>query len=62
VAIVQLEYPAVWPTFFRDLVSAARQGPGLADMLCRVMVAVDEDVISLEIPRRARCCWLTVDS
>ncbi|GBF91404.1 exportin [Raphidocelis subcapitata] len=51
VAIVQLEYPAVWPTFFRDLVAAARQGPGLADMLCRVMVAVDEDVISLEIPR-----------
>lgn len=51
VSIVQLEYPAVWPTFFRDLIAAAHQGPGLADMLCRVMVAVDEDIISLEIPR-----------
>lgn len=50
-SIVQLEYPAVWPTFFRDLIAVAHQGPGLADMLCRVMVAVDEDIISLEIPR-----------
>jgi len=53
VAIVQLEYPAVWPTFFRDLIAAAHQGPGLADMLCRVMVSVDEDIISLDIPRCA---------
>ena len=53
VAVVQFEYPAAWPTFFRDLIAAARQGPGLADMFCRVMASVDEDVISLEIARSA---------
>lgn len=51
VAIVKREYPAVWPGFFRELVSAAGSGPGLTDMFVRIMVAVDEDVISLDIPR-----------
>lgn len=35
----------------RELVSAAGSGPGLADMFARIMVAVDEDIISLDIPR-----------
>ena len=26
-------------------------GPGAADMFCRVLVAIDEDIISLDIPR-----------
>ena len=26
-------------------------GPGAADMFCRVLVALDEDVVSLDIPR-----------
>ena len=51
VSIVQLEYPTVWPSFFRDLIAAAAQGPGLADMFCRILVSIDEDIISLEIPR-----------
>jgi exportin-T len=51
VAIVKREYPAVWPSFFRELVAAAGSGPGLSDMFARIMVAVDEDVISLDIPR-----------
>lgn len=51
VAIVQLEYPSAWPDFFRDLIRAASQGPGLVDMFCRIMVSVDEDIISLDIPR-----------
>jgi exportin-T len=51
VSVVQLEYPHRWPSFFRDLVAAAHSGPGLADMFCRVMAAVDEDIISLDIPR-----------
>eukprot|EP00878_Enallax_costatus_P021623 GHUV01022908.1.p1 GENE.GHUV01022908.1~~GHUV01022908.1.p1 ORF type:complete len:615 (+),score=214.70 GHUV01022908.1:523-2367(+) len=53
VAIVKREYPAVWPGFFRELVAAAGSGPGLTDMFVRIMVAVDEDVISLDIPRSA---------
>jgi hypothetical protein len=58
VAVVKREYPAVWPGFFRELVAAAGSGPGLADMFARIMVAVDEDVISLDIPRWAfLCCF-----
>lgn len=54
VALVKMEYPAAWPGFFRELVAAANAGgPGLADMFARIMVAVDEDVISLDIPRCA---------
>ncbi|WIA12173.1 hypothetical protein OEZ85_012245 [Tetradesmus obliquus] len=53
VAVVKREYPALWPSFFRELVAAAGSGPGLADMFGRIMVAVDEDVISLDIPRSA---------
>eukprot|EP00879_Flechtneria_rotunda_P017634 GHRR01018485.1.p1 GENE.GHRR01018485.1~~GHRR01018485.1.p1 ORF type:complete len:825 (+),score=308.84 GHRR01018485.1:604-3078(+) len=53
VAIVKREYPRVWPNFFIELVAAAGTGPGLADMFVRIMVAVDEDVISLDIPRSA---------
>jgi hypothetical protein len=49
----QLEYPSVWPTFFHDLIGAAGQGSGLVDMFCRVLISVDEDIISLEIPRWA---------
>lgn len=51
VAIVKREYPTLWPGFFRELVAAASSGPGLADMFVRIMIAVDEDVISLDIPR-----------
>jgi exportin-T len=56
VAIVKREYPAVWPSFFRELVAAAGSGPGLSDMFARIMVAVDEDVISLDIPRWVLGC------
>lgn len=53
VGVVKAEYPAVWPNFFRELCAAAATGPGLADMFGRIMVSVDEDIISLEIPRSA---------
>jgi exportin-T len=55
VAVVKCEYPAVWPSFFRELVAAAASGPGLADMFVRILVSVDEDVISLDIPRCVPC-------
>jgi hypothetical protein len=38
----------------RELCAAAASGPGLADMFARIMVSVDEDIISLDIPR---CAW-----
>ncbi|KAG1677608.1 hypothetical protein FOA52_010389 [Chlamydomonas sp. UWO 241] len=51
VAVLQFEFPSVWPSFFHDLVSALGAGEGLVDMFCRVLVAVDEDLVTLDIPR-----------
>lgn len=33
------------------LVGMLGEGAGAADMFCRILVAIDEDVISLDIPR-----------
>ncbi len=51
VSVLQLEYPQDWPTFFQDLIRALGQGEGLIDMFCRILVSVDEDLVSLDIPR-----------
>ena len=32
------------------------EGPGVVDMFCRILVAVDDDVISLDISRQACAC------
>lgn len=47
----QYEYPAHWPTFFHDLIAATAQGDGVVDMFCRILLSVDEDIVSLDIPR-----------
>ncbi|KAK9812733.1 hypothetical protein WJX72_002830 [[Myrmecia] bisecta] len=51
VAVVQLEYPDQWPSFFEELLGLLSSGPAVVSMFCRIMQAVDEDIISLEIPR-----------
>ncbi|KAK9827309.1 hypothetical protein WJX81_002974 [Elliptochloris bilobata] len=51
VCIVQVEFPEQWPTFFTELVALLGGGEGPVDMFCRVLVAIDEDVVSLDIPR-----------
>mmetsp|Transcript_5354 Transcript_5354/g.11718 ORF Transcript_5354/g.11718 Transcript_5354/m.11718 type:complete len:1077 (-) Transcript_5354:655-3885(-) len=51
VSILQLEYPHDWPTFFQELIGALALGDGVVDMFCRILTAVDDDVISLEVPR-----------
>jgi len=47
----QAEYPARWPSAFRDLIAAAERSAPSADFFLRVLVSLDEDVISLDIPR-----------
>ncbi len=55
VSVLQQEYPQEWPTFFQDLIRAMlAQGDGLIDMFCRILVSVDEDLVSLDIPRYER--------
>ena len=48
---VQMEFPEQWPTFFTELVAMLGGGDGPVDMFCRVLVAIDEDVVSLDILR-----------
>ena len=48
---MQMEFPEQWPTFFTELVAMLGGGEGPVDMFCRVLVAIDEDVVSLDIPR-----------
>jgi exportin-T len=49
--VVQLDYPQQWPTFFHDMMAMLGQGAAMADVWCRVLVALDEEIISLDIPR-----------
>ena len=52
VAVLLFEYPTTWPRFFQDLIAAMKaMGEGLVDMFCRILVSVDEDLVSLDIPR-----------
>lgn len=53
VAIAATEYPDVWPTFFQDLLGTLGQGRQAVDLFCRILVSVDEDIISLDVPRSA---------
>ena len=43
----QMDFQAQW----RVLAGLLGEGAGAADMFCRVLTALDEDVISLDIPR-----------
>mmetsp|Transcript_3613 Transcript_3613/g.10404 ORF Transcript_3613/g.10404 Transcript_3613/m.10404 type:complete len:682 (-) Transcript_3613:1758-3803(-) len=51
VYIVQVEYPEQWPSFFQDLLALIHNGPHVVEMFCRILTAIDDDVISLDIPR-----------
>lgn len=44
---MQMDFKGQWAM----LMSILPDGPGAADMLCRVLVAIDEDIVSLDIPR-----------
>ena len=50
-AFPQFEFPVTWPRFFQDLVGVLVLGEGMVDMFCRIMPAVDEDLVTLDIPR-----------
>lgn len=46
-ACAQMDFKNQW----RVLVGMLGDGSGAADMFCRILVALDEDIISLDIPR-----------
>jgi hypothetical protein len=53
VAVAGHEYPDAWPSFFHDLLGTLGQGPPAVDLFCRILTSVDEDIISLDVPRSA---------
>lgn len=50
-ACLQEQYPGDWPSVFHDLIAMAQASQGAVDMLCRILASLDDDVISLEVPR-----------
>ena len=51
--LLQADFPARWQSAFQDVIGLLADGAGTADLFCRILTSVDEDVISLEIPRHA---------
>ena len=48
---MQEQYPAEWPSFFSELTAMAGEGAGAVDMFCRILLSLDDDIISLDVPR-----------
>lgn len=53
VALAAHEYPDEWPTFFQDLLGTLGRGTPAVDLFCRILASVDQDIISLDVPRSA---------
>ncbi|KAF3323439.1 exportin-T-like protein [Carex littledalei] len=54
-ALIRIEYPAIWPTALIDLIPNLNlqppAGPALSDMFARVLVVLDDDLLSQDYPR-----------
>uniref|UniRef100_A0A0D9X1E9 Exportin-T n=1 Tax=Leersia perrieri TaxID=77586 RepID=A0A0D9X1E9_9ORYZ len=52
--LVRLEYPHVYPSYFLDLIpQSSPPQPGPTDMFARVLVSLDDDLLSQDYPRNA---------
>ncbi|KAG2638306.1 exportin-T-like [Panicum virgatum] len=51
--LIRLDYPHVYPSYFLDLLPPAPPQPGLTDMFARVLISLDDDLLSQEYPRSA---------
>jgi exportin-T len=49
--VLQQLYPEKWPNFFTDMLAARKHNSAHANMFARVLLALDADIISLDIPR-----------
>lgn len=54
VTLIYLEYPSVWPSVFVDFMPHLSGGPVVIDMFCRLLIALDDELISLDYPRNAQ--------
>lgn len=51
VGLLRMDYPAGWPTGWKDLVSLLDKGPALVDMFLRILAVFDQEVVTDEVPR-----------
>ncbi|KAF0908164.1 hypothetical protein E2562_022964 [Oryza meyeriana var. granulata] len=51
--LIRFEYPHVYPSYFLDIVPPSPPQPGPTDMFARVLVSLDDDLLSQEYPRNA---------
>ncbi|CAI0470706.1 unnamed protein product [Linum tenue] len=53
VTLIYFEYPLVWSSVFVDLLPQLSKGARVIDMFCRVLNALDDELISLDYTRTA---------
>lgn len=53
VTLIYFEYPLIWPSVFVDFLPSLSKGAMVIDMFCRVLNALDDELISLDYPRSA---------
>ncbi|XP_011035726.1 PREDICTED: exportin-T-like isoform X2 [Populus euphratica] len=51
VAFVYFEYPLIWSSVFVDFLPHLGKGAVVIDMFCRILNALDDELISLDFPR-----------
>lgn len=51
VTLIHFEYPLIWSSVFVDFLPHLRKGNVVIDMFCRVLNALDDELISLDYPR-----------
>lgn len=53
VTLIYYEYPSIWPSFFVDYLPHLSKGGVVIDMFCRILNALDDELISQDYPRTA---------
>ncbi|XP_054783899.1 exportin-T [Prosopis cineraria] len=51
VTLIYFEYPLIWSSVFVDFLPHLSKGNAVIDMFCRVLNALDDELISLDYPR-----------
>ncbi|GFP90585.1 exportin-t [Phtheirospermum japonicum] len=51
VTLIYFEYPLIWPSVFVDFLPNLSKGALVIDMFCRVLNALDDELISMDYPR-----------
>ncbi|XP_004303696.1 PREDICTED: exportin-T-like [Fragaria vesca subsp. vesca] len=51
VTLIYFEYPSIWSSVFVDFLSQLSKGAMVIDMFCRVLNALDDEVINVDYPR-----------